>query len=290
MKKNNSINTSHTTRTTRFTKKATSINQDSTKEQVITSEKTSDDAPTSALNVMHEKLDHLIQTNKSTEQSLLLLLQEFKTLKADNIKLGEDNIRLLNENLELKNEIQHINKDLSHFESLCDRIDQDLLVKNIEITGVIETENENLIDVIAKISESVGIPLNDIDIDSIHRKHGNQTAGLPGNIIVKFSRMQTKNVLMEKTKGRKLCNNIIDPLSNNLRPIYINDHLTSRSKYLFFLARKFKREGHVKYAWTNFGKIFIKTDDNSQTILVNDTRIFTEDTFNNSETNVSNRD
>jgi hypothetical protein len=68
---------------------------------------------------LNEKLDHLIQTNKSTEQSLLLMLQEFKTLKADNIKLGEHNIRLLNDNLELKNEKQHINKDLSHFESLC---------------------------------------------------------------------------------------------------------------------------------------------------------------------------
>jgi hypothetical protein len=68
-------NTSHTTRTTRFTKKATSISQDSTKEQFIISEKTakaSDDAPTSTLN---EKLDHLIQTNKSTEQLLLLMLQ-----------------------------------------------------------------------------------------------------------------------------------------------------------------------------------------------------------------------
>jgi hypothetical protein len=293
MKKNKPINVTHNTRITRFTKKVAPVNQETTQEQNISPEKTlkaNDNVPTSALDVMHMKLDHLIQTNKSTEQSLLLLLQEFKTLKADNIKLNEDNIRLSNENLELKDEIRHINKDLSHFESLYDAMEQNLLVKNVEITGVAETENENLIEIIGKISHSVGVLLHDVDIDSIHRKHGNQTSGLPRNIIVKFSRLRTKNVLMEKIKGQKLYNNIIDPGSNNLRPIYFNDHLTSRSKYLFFLARKFKREGHVKYAWTNFGKIFIKKDDNSQTNCVNDINIFAEDNFNNSNTNTSNQE
>jgi hypothetical protein len=87
-----------------------------------------------------------------------LLLQAFKILK-------DENKKLIDENLELKDKIRIINKDLSFLESLFDASQQELLMKNFEITGVNETKCENLIEKIITISESVGAPFTDAAID-----------------------------------------------------------------------------------------------------------------------------
>ncbi|KAH9379017.1 hypothetical protein HPB48_001723 [Haemaphysalis longicornis] len=75
--------------------------------------------------------------------------------------------------------------------------------RNIEIKGLPDTPKECLEEVIAKISNKVGVPVVPADLESVHRVPvGNQ----PGNknIVVQFPRRHLRDKFLEEVRSRRL--------------------------------------------------------------------------------------
>lgn len=85
------------------------------------------------------------------------------------------------ENKRLKDELSHVKERLNS-------LDQMSRMNNVEIVGVPEVPNENLIQIFEKITEHVDYKLSTGDIDHIHRvpKNKNSTGQMKKIIIVKF--------------------------------------------------------------------------------------------------------
>lgn len=165
------------------------------------------------------------------------------------------------ENSELKSEVVDMQYKLNEMEQYSRNY-------NIEIKGVPEARNENVYDIVNKISEQLGCNNVAADIELCHRVPSNKRSpNAPPNIIVKFFARRSKERIMDgkKQKGELLANEI--GFANSNSKIYVNEHLTSVNKNLFWLARNAKSMG-FKFVWTKNGRIFLRKDETSRTIRV----------------------
>lgn len=70
-----------------------------------------------------------------------------------------------------------------------------------------------------------------------------------------------------KRQGNPLNTTIVAP-HRPRENIYIDEHLTSKGKHLYFLARQLKKKGHYKFCWTANGKILIREKEGANAIHV----------------------
>ena len=81
--------------------------------------------------------------------------------------------------------------------------------------------------------------------------------------MVKFVSRKSKATVLDL---KRLPRNRDHKFRNN--DIYINEHLTTRNKHLFNLAKDKKRSKNYKFLWTRNGKIFIRKDERSDPITI----------------------
>ncbi|KAF9804077.1 hypothetical protein SFRURICE_020505 [Spodoptera frugiperda] len=94
-------------------------------------------------------------------------------------------------------------------------------------------------------------------------------------IIVEFTSVITKEKLIEQCKKFNLQhkNNKLNTSHLNIsgpqKSVYISEHLTSRARRLFFLARGFANTNEFKFCWTAGGKVFIRKKEGERLIRIN---------------------
>lgn len=54
------------------------------------------------------------------------------------------------------------------------------------------------------------------------------------------------------------------------KKIYINHDLTKTNLELYMAAKNFKKENNFRYLWISNGSIFLRRDENSATLLIDD--------------------
>lgn len=141
----------------------------------------------------------------------------------------------------------------------------------LEIVGVPEANNENIIFVIRQISAVLNFKFEDSMVDAVHRLSKNPNKPTePRGIIVKFCRRRD----MEEMRRRSLVKKPF-PASelgfNSSGTVYINLSLTKESRVLWAEVRSFRSRNNYKYAWiTSAGKMFLRKDQGHAAILVND--------------------
>jgi prefoldin subunit 5 len=218
---------------------------------------------------LHSKIDDISSANKKTEAMLTSILAEMKNFRDTIDVLSQENTDLKNENKKLNNEIHRIYDDIDFWMLKIDKLEQQNLVKNVEIVGVPTTDNENLNEVVQKLFHHTKFEFTESTITDVYRKPNNNKSGLPGSIVVSFNSIANKEKFITRTKGKRLTSSFLN--QHNARPVYIDEHLTKRNKYLFYWARCIKRENLVKFAWVANGKVLIKEAENSKTIIVENT-------------------
>lgn len=164
---------------------------------------------------------------------------------------------------ELQQELNQVKVE-SHDE--VEQINQYLRRNNVEIQNVPEFQKEDIYSVVTKIGNAIGFELNKCDIDIAHRIPSTNRS-LPRPIIVKFVNRWRKQEFMAAKKNVRQISSAAIGFNASDHTIYINDHLTPRSKGLLKRAKDLRIKGY-KYVWPREGKIYVRKDDHSNVILV----------------------
>lgn len=180
--------------------------------------------------------------------------------------------RLVSENNELK-------KEVSSLTARLDDADQYSRLNNLEICGVPEQSNENILSIVTSISEHIGCPIALSDVDVAHRVASfGSSRDRSRNIIVRFGLRRKKEELLAAVKtfrrgsvAEGASGISVPTISNN---IYVNEHLTVSNKNLLKTVKHAAREKNYKYVWVRNAVIYARRDDRSKAIIIrNDTEI-----------------
>ncbi|CAN7976037.1 unnamed protein product [Ixodes persulcatus] len=165
--------------------------------------------------------------------------------------------------------IEELAKKTTHLEALIVERDAQILSlktavdnaeqysrrKNIEIHGVKEYENENLVTVVTDLATKLQLPPpTSQSIETAHRLRAREGRTAP--ILVRFTERSTRDMWIKKRVSLKS------------EGIYVNENLTRTLKNLFWNTKKTAREKNYKFVWVRNGKIFVKEKDGSPVIRI----------------------
>ena len=163
----------------------------------------------------------------------------------------------------LKSEVEELSETLAakdrQISYLNDRLmqsEQYLRNRNLEISGVVVHESENLISIMEKLAQMLDVPFKPEDIDIIHRVPTRKPGRTP-KIIAQFTTRKARDPWLRNKKHGILSKDLV-PSSKNSDPVYIGEHLTSEWQQLLWQCKQEgKKTGH-KVIWFRDGKIFAK--------------------------------
>lgn len=180
-------------------------------------------------------------------------MEEF-LIKMD--RMTENQLKLEKENEELKMELKSV-------KMVVEELEQYTRNKNIQIDGIPEEKDENLKQLMIDIGKKIQVEIEEKEIDAIHRIPStikNKNA-LP--IVVQFTTRQLRETIMTKVRKTKITTKDLNK-GGEIKPIFINEHLTKTKKQIMFEARKIKFEKAYKFLWSRNGKVLIRKDENSR--------------------------
>ncbi|KAK4882188.1 hypothetical protein RN001_005507 [Aquatica leii] len=202
-----------------------------------------------SVNSCHEQINECNNFLKCQEQRINECLIKIQDLETKNATLEKENIQL--------------KQTLNDTEQYTRR-------NSLEIVGVPETRNENIISVVQAVGVALGFNLQRNMIDACHRVGVLSSLYNSRPIILKFvSRLDKEDFLNKRKIKRNLkvrdLNEDIAKLSKNPdNGIYINKLLTQHNCILFAKAKDYKKQHNIKYLWCKNGKIFMRKEDASK--------------------------
>lgn len=185
------------------------------------------------------------------------LKKELESERAKNNKLSSEVVALQAQCVELQSK----NIDL---ETRVVNMEQYSRNKNIEIQGVEQTENENVVSILAKIGAAIREPIEESDIEACHRVPTRNPD--KSNILVQFRSRAKRDVALKKAKKMRLKNSDIGLATPE--PVYVNEHLCPSLKRLLGMAIRRKHEHAWKSVWAYNGKIFARKNDDADAIQI----------------------
>ena len=138
----------------------------------------------------------------------------------------------------------------------------------MEIFGVPETKNEDVLETVKAVGRAMDMNIDNLMVDACHRlpKRPDQPHG---GIIVKFVRRFDKEDFMFRRRvKRNLSTKHMGLSGENI--IYINESLSPEKKKLLALSRNFKREHGYKFLWVRNGVIKLRKSEGSNIYIIND--------------------
>lgn len=231
---------------------------------------------------MNELINKLAETQSTQINTILSTL---KDIQQTNNMLQTTLTHLTEENSELRAKIEKFEiqekKDREQIillESKLEEIQRGERKTNIEIKNIPLTGSENkkdLLQLVSKLSETLQVKFEKTEIkDIIKVKKQNQEKT---SLIVEFTNTYIKTEMIKsakqfnyKNKTSKLSARHLGLKTHADTPIFVSENLTPLASRLYFLARDFKQANNYKYCWTNYGKVYLRCND--ETPIINITR------------------
>ncbi|KAH6946556.1 hypothetical protein HPB50_013971 [Hyalomma asiaticum] len=199
---------------------------------------------------MKRSMDFFSKTLDDTNEKLVATLAENNALKK--------------ENCVLQHKVSSLEKKLADCQSGLLQSEQYSRNRNLEIKGVTEKPNENLVEVLQKIGEVVGETVTAEDIDVCHRVRTKQAGQT--NIIVQFQRRDKRDQLLQKSRKKRLTNPSLGLPTES--PVFVNEHLCPEVKKMLGMAIARKREHSWKFVWTKNGTIHARRTETSPVVRI----------------------
>lgn len=160
---------------------------------------------------------------------------------------------------ELQNFMRRMNCQMNEKE-------QELLINDVEITGIAESRNETMIQIIRLIAEKIQTDINETDVVLLHRiGHRRVTQGndmpRPRRLVIRFTCQAMKERVIHAAKAQQI--NTGDP-----NRVYINERLTKHNRNLFWKLRHEAKRFQWRYVWTKHGKIFARQCDGEPALKI----------------------
>lgn len=210
------------------------------------------------------------------QQAVLLQSVNFCS---DKISDFESQIAKLNDCIKKTDQVHGDNKrlrsDLETLQAKFNDLEQVSRINNIEIQGIPERKDENLIHVVEKIGEYIDFKVNPSIIDYTHRVQAYQNSpNKVKNIIVRFVSRGDRNRFLLAAKTKRIASGYSPKmtLSGVSDEFYINEHLTVSNKILYKQVRLAAKEKQYKYVWVKNGTIFCRKSDSSNIKVIRDVK------------------
>lgn len=172
--------------------------------------------------------------------------------------------KLENENIALQKRCQALECKARELEKRFVRSEQYSRNKNLEIQGVVSTDDESVLDTVQVIGKAIKEEIVETDIEICHRVPTRDPE--KSNIIVQFKSRTKRDAVLHKAKKARLSNKDIG--SDNTQKIYVNEHLCPTLKRLLGIAIGRKRDNGWKSVWSYNGKIFARKSDETPIVRI----------------------
>lgn len=213
---------------------------------------------------IRELLEELLE-KRHTEMSnsIALMSDKFNEAIAEMKSMRTEIADLKNINLEVKKENDELKENIRVLKNRTVEIVTKELENGVEIVGVPETKEENLVKIMENITKSINLEGKGIKIKQIHRaKYG---ARGKRNMIVKFENKEQRNMVLEnckKNRKKLILKNIYFDTTN---PFFVNELLPRETKELLNETKALREQLGIKYVWISEGNILVRRDENSKT-------------------------
>lgn len=218
--------------------------------------------------ILKQELSDIRQTNIDLRESMTFFNSMFEDMKS---QMEEKNAliqELKEDNIILRSTV----KDLSNRLNL---VEQNMRDGNIEVNGIPENKNENLVKTIEQLSRTVGDPIVPEDILFTTRVAKlNKDNDRPRTVIVKLRTPRHRDAVLaavathnRKNKEDKLCTHHLG-YGGARKPVFVSEHLSPVNKSLHAATRTRAKEFNYKYTWVRNGRIFTRKDDFGEAILI----------------------
>lgn len=169
----------------------------------------------------------------------------------------------------VQDQVEQLQARLDKLEDDNNSKDQWSRMNNVEVKGVPQTGNENLFEIIAKISAKVNYPVSKNQINFITRVPTSEKDHIKP-IIVCFCQRYVKEDFIAAAR-HELKTSPLTPVKIGLignHKIFINDHLTIRNKMLLSKTKTTSAEMDYKYVWVKHAKIHARKNDLSPVLVI----------------------
>lgn len=215
----------------------------------------------------------LTDTLTAMEKNIRNILAEVKK-EAAAVKASTD---LMNHNYEsFKGDVEVLKKKVAELgkrpgdpqvNEHVEELNQYQRRNNILISGIPETTNENVYDIVCSVAAALDVQIGHGDLDAVHRLPSSKPE-VPKQILAKIICRWKKEEMMTAKWHKKTLTTTDINLHGPTRNIYLNDHLTKFNESIAKRARDLKREGHIFSTWTRDCKVFVrKTKDGRATAI-----------------------
>ncbi|XP_052754306.1 uncharacterized protein LOC128201424 [Galleria mellonella] len=151
--------------------------------------------------------------------------------------------------------------------------DQELLLNDIEISGVPEQKGENVTHVTLTLATKLGIKLSEEDVvsasrvGSVLRTSDGPTHQLrPRLIVVRLARRTLRDQFLHEARIRRGATTGDAGLPGPSCRFYVNERLTRINRYVFHQARDVAKRCGWRFVWTRNGKIFVRHNNENGTV------------------------
>lgn len=138
---------------------------------------------------------------------------------------------------------------------------------NIEIVGIEQMPDENIMEVVKKLGDTLEVNCDDIEWAS--RRQQRKTSDRPATIVIGFKSTGTENRNTWLANRRKLVkvNSSIITSGSQKNKIYVNEDLTKTTRELLWNTKN-KLKNIYKYIWVVNGRILVKKEEGDKSVWV----------------------
>lgn len=244
--------------------------------------RTSQDLPTQTLPSADEIKGMFFDIKEQQEHKFELLNNALITIMSQNSEIQKSIATLTVQNEVLQKEVKELKQDNSAFKLRINALENKLEIEErkscnstIEIRNVPKIANTNkkdLMDIVQNVGEAISFkpPIQEVEIRDIYQSKTEVIVVAFSSSIRKeafVSQYKAYNKAKREKKEPQLQSDQIK-ISCPPRPIYVSEHLTSKMRHIFFLARENVRNKLLVAAWTAYGRVYVKKEDGAAPIRI----------------------
>lgn len=227
-----------------------------------------------------QKYESIILENQEIIKSIQFLSEQHDELKQRIIGIEKSQKTVHTDMMEINKHNSVLQNTISLQEEKIDRLEYITQICNIDIRGIPESNTENNIETLKKISNIINygttaLPLQS-EITKIYRLGPKLSEKNPRSIVVSFNNIKSRDDFLNKVKAYKKSTttstnklNTADlGLSQEAKRIYVSEHLTRKGKFLLSQTKKFAKDNDYKHSWSSSGRILLRQTDTSKIITI----------------------
>ncbi|XP_044760365.1 uncharacterized protein LOC123317820 [Coccinella septempunctata] len=145
-------------------------------------------------------------------------------------------------------------------------LQQQLKSKNLDVIGIPERKNENILTIVEKIASKLGIPNVGNFIEGCYRIHYMPKVNLGTRpIVIDFKNKSYRDEFLRAYRGDKQKIKTSDIGFDGVEEtIYVNEKESPYYRKLFKSTRQFCRDNNYKYCWVQDGRLLVRRTDSSR--------------------------